>query len=358
MKSIVICCDGTGNEFARNNTNVVKLHSMLAQDESQIAFYDTGVGTFSVSSAHTKLAESVSKTIGLALGTGFKQNVCDAYSFLVNNFEEGDRVYVFGFSRGAYTARVVGAMIRAFGILRRSSVHLASYALKLLEVQKEADFRMLNGFKRQFSTGVSPSFLFMGVWDTVASVSWAWERLKYGYTRTNPAVDVLRHAVSLDERRALFRPNLWGDEQEGQDAQEVWFPGVHCDVGGGYDRNEAGLSNIALEWMLVEARDNGLRLDDERVARVLQEQSPPDYQAKAHASLTVFWWPLEFFIKERRINRFRRRDVYTRRAGKKVLLHESVIKRIRDSTVSYQPPNLPEEYDVVPRVPYVPEEER
>lgn len=352
MKNIVICCDGTGNQFGDNNTNVVKLHSMLTQDKSQVAFYDTGVGTFSVSPALTRPTESFAKTMGLALGVGFKQNVCRAYSFLVNNFEDGDRVYLFGFSRGAYAARVVGALIRAFGVMRPSSVHLTSYALRLLEFQDTADFRKLNGFKRQFSTGASPSFLFMGVWDTVASVSWAWERLRYGYTRTNPSVNVLRHAVSLDERRALFRPNLWGDEQPQQDAQEVWFPGVHSDVGGGYPRNESGLSNIALEWMLVEAKDNGLKLDDERVDRILRRQCVPNYQARAHASLTPAWWPLEFFIKDRRINMFRHRDVFSKRTGAKVRLHESVLKRMRDATVSYQPSNLPEDYDVVPHVPY------
>ena len=245
VKNIVICCDGTGNQFGPDNTNVVKLHSMLKTNATQVKYYNRGVGTFSVRPALVRPIDSFNKTVSLALGAGLKQIVCEAYSFLVDNFEEGDRVYLFGFSRGAYTVRVVGAMIRAFGVLRRENVHLANDALQLLEFQETLNFRVVNGFKRQFSTGLSPAFMFVGVWDTVASVSWAWERLKYSYTRTNTDVDVLRHAVSLDERRALFQPNLWGNTQRNQDAKEVWFPGVHCDVGGGYARDECGLANIA-----------------------------------------------------------------------------------------------------------------
>lgn len=352
MKNIVICCDGTGNQFGRDNTNAVKLHSMLKFNATQVTYYNRGVGTFSIRPALVRPIESFNKTVSLALGAGLKHIVCEAYEFLVSNFEEGDRVYLFGFSRGAYTVRVVAAMIKAFGVLRSANAHLVSDALQLLEFKETLDFQVVNGFKRQFSTGLSPSFCFVGVWDTVASVSWAWERLKYSYTRTNTAVDVVRHAVSMDERRSLFHPNLWGNQQANQDAKKVWFSGVHSDVGGGYARNESGLSNIALEWMLTEAKVHGLQIDDQRAAKILRDECPPNHTSQAHESLTPSWWPLEFFPKGMRMNLFRRRQVRTLNKDTEVRLHESLVKRMKDATVSYQPSNLPQSYQIESWMPY------
>ena len=106
-KNIVICCDGTGNEFGRSNSNVVKLYSILQHDSAQIAYYHPGVGTMGSRNALSKVDKLWTKLIGLAFGYGISDNVADAYQFLMRNFEPGDQVFVFGFSRGAYTARAL-----------------------------------------------------------------------------------------------------------------------------------------------------------------------------------------------------------------------------------------------------------
>jgi len=144
------------------------------------------------------------------------------------------------------------------------------------------------------------------VWDTVSSVGWFADPLSLPYTASNPDIAIGRHAVAIDERRAFFRTNLWKPSVEPamagpRDLKQVWFPGVHCDVGGGYPESESGLSKIALEWMIGEARLAGLLLDEDRVALILgqkgDEYVAPDADARAHESLTRWWRPAEYLPK-------------------------------------------------------------
>ena len=136
-KNIVVCCDGTSNEYGDCKTNVLKLFSVLPKgDPDQVTFYDPGVGTFSAPAALTKTTRAVTRVFGLAFGYGITKNIGDAYRFLMETYEPGDRVYLFGFSRGAYTARAVAAMIHKCGLLEPGNHNLLPYALKLFKYER------------------------------------------------------------------------------------------------------------------------------------------------------------------------------------------------------------------------------
>jgi uncharacterized protein (DUF2235 family) len=235
-KNIVLCLDGTGGEYGSRNTNVLLLHEMLVKDADQVAYYDPGVGTFSVNDPLTGAARFWEKVLGLAFGWGLRQNVVDAYSFVMRHYEPDDRIYLYGFSRGAYTARLVAALIHGVGILPVGLENLVPYALRYLQMQKTGlDFERLGGFSKQFRRFEAPDDMFLGLWDTVASVSWAFDRQVYAYTTANKSVSHARHAVAIDERRAFFKTSKLSEKVEGQDRKEVWFAGAHSDSCPGVD---------------------------------------------------------------------------------------------------------------------------
>ncbi len=338
-KNIVVCCDGTANEFARDRTNVVKLFYTLIHDPSrQVAFYHPGLGTMEAAGALTTLSRKLTKLAGLAIGYGLETDIRDAYVFLMNYFQEGDRLFLFGFSRGAYTARAVASLLHMYGLIRKGDEPLVPYAIRMLMAinraqrrikanqpsQVRALFKLADEFKAHFS-GTPCGPYFVGVWDTVSSVGWIENPLRLPYTADNPDIQIGRHAIAIDERRAFFRPNLWRPTATGgpRDLKQVWFPGVHCDVGGGYPEAESGLSKVALEWMLREAASAGLLTDPAKVNRVLGRSDggyvPPDPKAAMHEPLTPAWWGPEFIPKryynwdrhreERGMNLFRRRTI-------------------------------------------------
>jgi Uncharacterized alpha/beta hydrolase domain (DUF2235) len=147
-KNIVICCDGTGNEFGAENSNVVKLYQRLISDPTQVMYYHPGVGTMGSRSALSVTGKWWTKVIGLAFGYGIFDNVADAYIYLMRRFHPGDNVYIFGFSRGAYTARALCGMLHAIGLLREDNEALIPYAIRLL---KGKQFDIAPGFKKTFS---------------------------------------------------------------------------------------------------------------------------------------------------------------------------------------------------------------
>ena len=169
------------------------------------------------------------------------------------------------------------------------------------------------------------SSYFVGVWDTVSSVGWIDNPLHLPYSADNGDIEIGRHAIAIDERRAFFRTNLWRPRPDGgpRDIKQVWFPGVHCDVGGGYPEAESGLSKISLEWMLKEAMQAGLIVDPNKVQSILGHSSDnyvrPDARALIHKSLKGFWNLAEFVPKKyydrprgvqtRRMNFYRRRKI-------------------------------------------------
>ena len=355
-KNLVICCDGTGNQFGAQNSNVVKLYQALVQDAAQIAYYHPGVGTIGARSALTRIGKWWTRVIGLAFGYGISDNVADAYQFLMREFTAGDRVYVFGFSRGAYTARALCGMLHAVGLLTPGNEALIPYAIRLIK-REPIDLPLMKDFKDTFSRPCKPHFV--GVWDTVSSVGWVYDAVHFPFTRAtkNPDLNIVRHAVSIDERRAFFRQNSFGaSPDDRQDVQEVWFAGVHSDVGGSYPEPESQLSQIPLRWILCEAELAGLKIDPQAKADILGGASPnvaPDPTTKnQHESLRGWWWIAEFWPKvvhvptadgkwrkAIRVNCGRRRLI-----PPSPLVHESVEQRLQDAALGYAPPNLPAQH--------------
>jgi uncharacterized protein (DUF2235 family) len=335
-RNIVVCCDGTANEFARDRTNVVKLYYALVQDPAQQrTFYHPGLGTMEPAGALTNFARKLTRLAGKAFSYGLENDIRDAYLYLMNCFEPGDRIFLFGFSRGAYTVRSVASLLHMYGLIPQGNEPLVPYAIRMLtainklrgksDEDAKAVFQLAEEFKKTFSRRECKPW-FVGVWDTVSSVGWIENPLRLPYTANNPDIEVGRHAVAIDERRAFFRSNLWRPqppESGPKDLKQVWFPGVHSDVGGGYPESESGLSKIALEWMLKEAMAAGLLVDAAKMNLVLGKSGggyePPNPNAMMHESLTPWWWPAEFLLKrhfnwqekkwERRMNLFRRRTI-------------------------------------------------
>lgn len=359
-KNIVICCDGTGNEFGESTSNVVKLYKMLVHDNSQIAYYHPGVGTMGARSALSAISRWWTKVIGLAFGYGISDNIADAYQFLMRTFQQGDRVYMFGFSRGAYTVRALCGMLHIVGLLREDNEGLIPYAIRMLK-SKKIDFGIAADFKKTFCRECKPHFV--GVWDTVSSVGWVYNAAHFPGTKAthNPDMHIIRHAVSIDERRAFFRQNLFGTASDPQqDIKEIWFAGVHSDVGGSYPECESQLSKIALRWMVNEADAAALRIDQNREADILGGKPPyvpaDPLTRNQHESLSGVWWVAELWPKidhkesapgvwEKylRMNFGRRRWI-----AADSTVHESVEQRLADKTLAYAPSNLPSQHLVSP----------
>jgi uncharacterized protein (DUF2235 family) len=338
-KNVVVCCDGTANEFARDRTNVVKLFWTLIKDPTiQACYYHPGLGTMAAQGFVTRIGAKVAEIAGMASGYGIKNDLSDAYIFLCRNFKPEDQLYLFGFSRGAYTVRALASLLFMYGLIPPDNDRLAPYAVRMMwaihKLQRKARddesvqaqiteyFRLSDEFKATYSRECKPHFV--GVWDTVSAVGWFSSPLSLPFTASNPDIAIGRHAIAIDERRAFFRTNRWepsGNSAEAgpKDLKQVWFPGVHCDVGGGYPESESGVSKIALEWMIDEARIAGLHLDETLVARVLGRAGggyvPPDLDGMMHESLKGWWRLAEYIPKPRweggrrtwRCNRFRRR---------------------------------------------------
>lgn len=356
-RNLVICCDGTSNKFGVTSTNVVRLAEVIDRGGgNQILYYDPGVGTLPEPGLVGKVSGKVSTLAGLAFGAGLTRNVEEAYGFLMATWRPGDKVFLFGFSRGAYTVRVLAGLLHQLGLLDEGQINLVPYLLRLFKAirgksdQQSTYWKLCNQFRHTFARpvpGVEQRRFpvhFMGLWDTVSSVGWVWDPKSYPFTRSNPSVAIARHAVSLDERRWFFRQNLL-TPAPGQDLQEQWFAGVHGDIGGAYPEDEGGLWREAFSWMVREAVAAGLRVDADRMHRVLHRTQPPEkpWLEPQHASLTWYWWPAELFPKLRYVARLKRRLPALglgrhRFVAPGSLLHESVLRRIRE--MPYAPANL------------------
>lgn len=271
-KNIVLCFDGTGNEVkAGGRSNVLKLFELLElrNPELQVGYYDPGVGTFAAPGAWSAPARALSRLGGLAIGNGMRQNLGEAYAYLMRTWEPGDQVFLFGFSRGAYTARALAGMVYRVGLLRPESQNLIPYAVSVYARRRNSDLSGDEGWKRMdaFSAALSRTvqgkslalpIQFMGLFDTVKATSVFGRDLKWPYTRSLPNVTEVRHAVSIDEKRRPYREYLVEPKPGKPPAlNETWFAGVHSDIGGSFpDGPELG--NITLRWMVDGASRAGL----------------------------------------------------------------------------------------------------
>lgn len=381
-KNIVILLDGTSNEISSDRTNILRLYGTLEKSDRQLVYYDPGVGTFGAENAWLRFWRKAVEIWGLATGWGLDHNVKEAYRFLVENYEAGrggkgdqssrDSIYIFGFSRGAYTARVLAGFIHAVGLIEKRNLNLLDYAYRAYKgigENGEDKFGEVRLYERILAPDRPPLRL-LGLFDTVASVI---EHGRYGprlrshaYTRRNWSVESVRHAVAIDERRTMFQPQLWpeGEEYWGnpfnkaaakpQDAREVWFAGVHGDVGGGYPEAESGLAKVALQWMIEQTSTLGLFYRTQAVNELALGRNPdkpyipPDPRAKQHNSMSWGWSILEFLPQWRRkreddpkssrltIPLFARRSIP---AGARI--HQSVADRAKGSD---RPPNMPADF--------------
>jgi uncharacterized protein (DUF2235 family) len=349
-RNIVLCLDGTSNKYAATNTNVVKLYAMLDKKSDQLSYYQPGIGTFAPPGVWGKLKRWWVTRLDLAIAWLLEDHVSDAYRFLMRYYEEGDQIYIFGFSRGAYTARVLAAMLYKVGLLSKGNEELIPFAWDIFK--RDRDLELATGFRHTFAKSVSVHFL--GLWDTVSSVGWLGHR-HFQYTMNNPCVEVVRHAVALDERRTHFVQNLWG---EGKDVRQVWFPGVHCDVGGGYLERECGLSKIALEWLLGETETHGLKINPGAKGSILPARDTPDSAAASplaakHESLGGWWWIPEYIPKRIKdpANNWTPTWIWPRGRYRTVppesLMHESIFDRGKGVS-GYNPTNIPTDYTIVP----------
>ncbi len=286
-RNLVLLFDGTGNILGNDqDTNVVKLLRMLhkgpdpdGREPEQIVYYDPGVGTanlFPPSTAGARLREYGERLRGLALGGGAFSNIAGAYEFLVRSYREGDRIYLLGFSRGAFTARAVAGMLNMYGLVHTGGLPLLDNLVRTYFAppgrSNPSGSRQREDFARDvienFARGRTPLVHFVGVWDTVEAIG---SGLLGGVKITNSSDFAskrfvhVRHAMSLHESRVPYTPRRYQDphftarELPHRSFSQRWFRGVHSDIGGSYARD--GLSRTTLRWMAEEACAQGLRLD-------------------------------------------------------------------------------------------------
>ena len=260
MKRLVVCCDGTWNDSDRRTG----LHQCLAARVGDRADGRARCEKRSRRSCTTNRASAPKAAFaskgGAALGVGLAHNVRDAYTFICHNYCEGDEIFLFGFSRGAYTARSVGGLIGFAGLIGKQDLD------RFFELWNAYKDRNPKTHSRPLRSGDQKSPIkCIGVWDTVGSVGIPEDLAKFDLffktaitdfhnTELGQHVEHAFHALALDERRKNFVPTLWTQTAEGkargQELKQVWFAGVHSDVGGGYP--EHGMSDIPLAWMASE----------------------------------------------------------------------------------------------------------
>lgn len=257
----VLCFDGTGDQFDADNTNIVQFCSALKKDDAsqQMVYYQPGVGTYSVPQVVTRVRATFQKYVNMAIANHLSAHVMSGYEFLMQNYRATDKICIFGFSRGAYTARALAGMIHKVGLLPPGNHQQVPFAYKMYTREDEFGWKQSKQFKKAFSVDVRVDFL--GAWDTVCSVGVIPHTLPF--TNSNTAIRYFRHAMALDECRAAYQVNHChpGNPHDPEcshnkktDVREVWFAGCHSDVGGGsvLDETRNSLAKISLRWMIRE----------------------------------------------------------------------------------------------------------
>ncbi len=288
MKRLIVCCDGTWQSQDNiDPTNVLKIAQVvkpMAKDEQgnnipQVLYYDQGIGAVSSRGGTQSLLKSVGDSLenlgGGAFGWSIDEKIKEAYIFLCLNYCPGDEIYLFGFSRGAYTVRSLAGLINCSGLLKRHEINKTNKAYEIYRIgdkgkrEREAEEfrRNTNNVKQQVDIKL------LGCWDTVGALGIPdltplllvddFLNVKYQFhnTELNSIIQNARHAIAIDEKRPPFNVTIMKPGQGFKGTlQQVWFPGDHSCVGGG-TKETLGLSNAALKWMADEASQLGLDLD-------------------------------------------------------------------------------------------------
>lgn len=326
MRRLIYCADGTWNSpdqeldtyDLRKPSNVVKLSRAILpispNGTSQVVFYDTGVGTHNF----------VDKLVGGATGAGLSDNIIQGYRFLASNYHPGDEIYLFGFSRGAYTVRSLAALIANIGLLPNHQEYWLPEGYELYRSQATRkqfrEYRVLNKSR-------TPSIRMVGVWDTVGALgipvgilsAIGQRKFQFHDVSLPTAVEHAYHALAIDETRIDFAPSIWNRKLTTQTVEQAWFPGVHTNIGGGYADN--GLANHALHWMVSKADILGLAFDYDYLTHY-----EPDHLGTIYRSRKGFY-------------RLKQPHIRAIGLGVEETLHESVKLREYDDA-RYKPSNV------------------
>ncbi len=298
-KRLVVCLDGTWNSADDGHaTNVVRIMGAIAPVDRagvpQIVFYDAGVGAD---------GGLIDRLVDGVTGRGVEQNIRDGYRFLAHNWLPGDEIYVFGFSRGAFTARSLCGFIDLIGLLPKHHVDRLDAAWTLYRTpEAERDQAALAELTREARRQAKVKCL--GVWDTVGSLGVPLQPLqllsrrhRFHNAELSDVVECAFHALAIDEKRGPFGPVLWqkacGRELP-QVVEQVWFAGAHSNVGGGW--SDTSVADLALTWMIRRVQANsGLAFDEDYIARQLR----PDPLGNISDSRTPLYAPSRVYPYER-----------------------------------------------------------
>lgn len=376
VKNIVLCSDGTGNSCTKGRgTNVFKLYEAVdihghKSDSSlvpQVAFYDDGVGTENF---------AVHRMLGAAFGFGFAKNIRDLYTELVHVYRPGDKLYLFGFSRGAYTIRALAGMIRYCGVVDRyklvEEIQVKRHVQHCWKAFEKVAFpRFAREQARRLATPKpdpdaagrrtrlgcymeAVDIEFIGVWDTVGAVGMPvdilnpivnlicprkFDELTPGFVKLSPEQAQVKracHALSIDDERGTFHPELWNEAGAApKQVDQVWFAGVHSNVGGGYPKH--GMSLVTLDWMMSHAENCGLRFFEPLRKGILDQRNVNDKLYDSRAGYAVYYrW------KPRNIAK-----ICNAHGINEPKIHNSVFERIATGAEGYAPGSIPANLKIV-----------
>ncbi|WP_394172780.1 DUF2235 domain-containing protein [Thalassotalea litorea] len=329
MANIIICADGTWNRPEEDlqkdfPTNVLKLARAISpgsNNSKQHVFYDWGLGSY-----HNSAGAG-------ATGAGIHKNILDGYRYIVQNYADGDHIYLFGFSRGAYTVRALSGLINNCGILKRQHANRISEAWQIYKSPVSKNAPKGKNSSQFFTDYCHPSkqIHFVGVWDTVGALGIPFSLMglfeshdEFYDTKMGSNINFARHALAIDEKRQDFEPTVWMPKN-GVDLKQVWFAGVHSDVGGSYPpEKETGriAADTPLAWMLNQAQQAGLNIETHIHEQLSDGELAPIHRSRKH------------------VYRFKRPlDRPLLVAGKPTFIHPSVQSRYEQDS-SYRPPQL------------------
>lgn len=366
-KNIILFADGTGNKGGYTpSSNVYKLYQSIDihnEDQKQIIFYDNGVGT-----STNKYARAIQG----AVGVGFKTNVTDLYEFLARNYSvsedgtEADDIYIFGFSRGAATIRAFNGLLHHSGLVYgrgKGNSDLKRYVKQAMNYYQNPS-KKNKAILDKLPMHPMPKVKFIGAWDTVSALglpertdkvgislrviggvltvlNYAFDKIipfKFYNYEITPNVEKACQAIALDDERTIFWPKVWNEkakDAENTKINQVWFAGMHSNIGGGYERQE--LANVSYTWMLEQADGLVLKERVREEAKADSDVSGRMYNSRLGAASFYSYHP-RFVVRLSRTAKIK---------DDEIKIHSSAIERMKLRSANYAPKLLPKKFKVV-----------